>query len=87
MPKSCENWLDPANSCIYYAHHIHYILMGMMGIYISQDITPWNQFEDYIFKITATFLRGQWVNDMCIFYRWVLWSLCDEELIDLQQVG
>ena len=35
---------------------------------------PWNVFRDYIFEITSTSPRGQWV-------KWLLWSLMAQGLI------
>ena len=37
---------------------------------VAQDICPWNEFENYQFKITATSPRGQWAYDIkrsCIY--------------------
>ena len=37
----------------------------------AQEIYPWYEFENYLFKITASSPRGQWVNVV----RWVYLSL------------
>ena len=37
----------------------------------AQEIDPWLEFQNYQFKITATFLRGQWVKNMFL----LIWCL------------